>query len=44
MAEPNPTKIVRCGLIASSATLATPSIARKNQIAKGMAAKIPCQP
>ena len=28
----------------SSATLATPSIPKKNQIANGMEAKLPCQP
>jgi hypothetical protein len=44
MAEPKPNRIVRRGLIASSATLATPSIARKNQMAKGIAANTPGHP
>ena len=33
--------IVRLGSLASSAAMATPSMARKNQIAKGIAAKMP---
>ncbi|MNE50815.1 hypothetical protein D3C80_1454100 [compost metagenome] len=33
--------MVRFGSLASSAAMAAPSIARKNQIAKGMAAKMP---
>jgi len=44
IAEPKPNSIVRFGLIASSATFATPSMARKNQMAKGIAANIPCHP
>src|SRR5690606_30743224 len=43
-ADPNPISMFLCGLIASSATLATPSMARKNQIANGMAAKAPDHP
>ena len=33
--------MVRCGSFASSAAIDAPSMARKNQIAKGIAAKIP---
>jgi hypothetical protein len=44
IAEPKPINTFRCGFIVSSATFATPSIAKKNQIAKGMAAKAPVKP
>ena len=44
IADPKPTSTLRWGLIVSSATLATPSMARKNQMANGNAAKMPVQP
>ena len=44
IALPNPFVIFFWGFTVSSATFATPSIPRKNQIANGIAAKIPPQP
>src|SRR6185295_18357701 len=44
IAEPNPSMMVRLGLMVSSARLATPSMPRKNQMAKGTAANTPDQP
>jgi len=41
MPQPKPLLISRCGFLVSSATFATPSIPRKNQMAKGIAAKTP---
>jgi len=44
MADPKPINTFLLGLMVSSATLVTPSMARKNQIANRMAAKAPDQP
>src|ERR1700722_14236560 len=43
-AKPKPSNTVRCGLTASSATLATPSSPKKNHTANGIAAHTPIQP
>src|SRR6185312_15174103 len=43
-ADPKPNGMLRRGLTASSATLASPSSPRKNQIAKGTEAHTPIQP
>ncbi|MNI05635.1 hypothetical protein D3C73_585920 [compost metagenome] len=44
IADPKPINTFFCGLMVSSATLATPSMARKNQMANGMDAKMPEYP
>ncbi|MNY24723.1 hypothetical protein D3C86_1584600 [compost metagenome] len=44
IAHPNPLLMSLCGFLVSSATFAIPSIPRKNQMAKGMAANTPVQP
>ncbi len=41
MPPPSARGMVRCGSLASSAAIDAPSIARKNQIANGMAANMP---
>src|SRR5579872_5336884 len=43
-ADPNPMGIFRLGFFVSSATFASPSSPRKNQIANGTAAPNPTQP